>query len=723
MDIKHFALLLCLAGASASYAQHQVDEEIVVSAPFQKSSVDSTLPINLLSGEALARQIANSLGESLKRQPGVHSGSFGAGVSTPIIRGQSGNRVQILQNSVTTLDASDVSPDHATGLEPLIAERIEIIRGPATLLFGNGAIGGIVNVIDNRIPETIFDSPSFTLQQSRSSVSDGDKTVFKGNASLGKLSFHVDGVVRDNDNVDINGLAIDEYSITQLELLREHDHEDEQDEEGHDEHEEEEGVINSRGFIANSDGESDSINLGASYILDDGFIGLSYQEIDNRYGLPPGAHAHDEHEGAEENEHDEEETGATTPNAQEFVRIDLKQQRLDLGGEWNWQDTLIERVRFGWSQADYEHTELEIEPDGTTLTGTRFSNDGHNGRVTLDHRPSGVLSGTWGLQWERSDFSAIGEEAFIPASDIERTAAFIVERVDLEQLAWEIGGRLERSEISTGRCQSSETTVSVSSSLLYRLTDQYNLVGSVARSERAPTVEELFSNIDTTTCSRPADNEDLTFHFATGLLEVGNSQLDPETSRNVELALRKTAGAWTGELNVYYNDIRDYIFLRDTGVSFEEQPIAIYESRDATFAGLEARLSRVYPVSDRLGLEVALQADHVRARFKDANVPRIPPGRVGIEFTLAANPWTLGIGAQRVDRQSDTAEFELNTDGYTDVTAYADYHWALQGGLDFQVFARGENLLDEEIRNHTSFVKNFAPQAGRNITLGVTLSY
>ena len=307
--MKYLTRALALAAsayASISIADelhedHHYSEEIIVSAPFNQKEADTALPINILTDEQLAREVEDTLGGTLKNQIGIHNSSFGPSVGQAVIRGQTGNRVQVLQNSVNNIDVSAASPDHVNGLEPALANKIEVLRGPSTLLYGNAAIGGVVNVIDNRIPESSFDKPTFMIEQSHNTVNEENKTVAKFNASFGGLNLHFDGFTRDNDNVEIKGYAIDEAA---LELLEdEHGHEEEgehhdEEEEHHDEdehHDDEEELTNTKGFIGNSDAESEGYTFGASFSGDRGFIGFSVSELENNYGLPPGSHGHHEH--------------------------------------------------------------------------------------------------------------------------------------------------------------------------------------------------------------------------------------------------------------------------------------------------------------------------------------------------------------------------------------------------------------------------------------------
>jgi len=700
---------------------HEEDapEEIVVTVPFAQSEAETALPIGILSGEALREKVSASLGDTLKNEIGIANGSFGTGVGQPIIRGQTGNRVSILQNGVRTSDVSNLSPDHANGVEAALAERLEVIRGPSTLLYGNGALGGVINVIDNRIPQRLAEVPEFLLERSHNSVNDEDKTVVKLDASVGRFGLHFDGFRRANSDVEINGLAIDEEAVEELESLQAAIQNPGGEPE--DEHEEEE-IQNSRGFIANSDGEAKAGTAGFSYVGERGFLGFSVNKLSNEYGLPPGSHGHEEHE-------DEEEIGVegsdlVEPEGQEFVRIDLDQTRYDVKGMLALSDRWIEKIDASLGFIDYQHSEIEIEPDGSQVVGTRFSNDGLEGRVTLTHKTIRDWTGVWGLQIGDASFSAIGEEAFIPKSDIGSIGVFAVERFNRGDFTTELGMRIDRNSVDpAGNCDRNETSTSLSSSLLYDLNDESNVLLGLSRSQRSAAVEELYSNVSASTCAQFADSEQLVSHAATGLLEIGNPELSRETANNLEIGFRKHSGNLTGEISAYYNKISDYIFLDLSGESFAGQPIARYIADDAIFKGIEAELSLTLLERAGSNLTLRLFGDLVDAELDTgSNVPRIPAASVGAALRYYGENWGVHLHTTRIMKQNDVAELELPTDAYTNLSLYADYHWEL-GASELQLFLRGENLLNEEMRNHASFLKNFAPEPGRSLSIGLRFRY
>lgn len=694
-------------------------EEVIVSAPFSKSAAETTQPINVLSGESLLEEVSNSLGATLSGEIGINSASYGPSVGHPVIRGHTGNRVGILQNGVGTTDVSNQSPDHAEGVDVSLAKRIEIVRGPASLLYGSGAIGGVVNVIDGRIPEFVPESLEVFLEQTHNFNNSENRSVFSLDAGGGNFAYHFEGFKRSSDDVEIPGFAIDEIAVEALEELI-HGHEEDGDHED-DDHDEEE-VENTRGIVGNSDAESTGGAIGFSFIGDNGFLGLSVSRLDNEYGLPPGshthAHEHEHEEGEEEDEHEGEEH--EEEGEVDFVRLELEKTRYDLRGGWQFQSGLVDSVRFSFAHTDYEHDEIEFFEDGDSIVGTTYSNEGFEGRLVGTLKSFGPWSGVAGLQFTDNEFEAAGEEAFIPRSDIRNFGIFAFEQYEGERFNLEFGLRYDQNSVETGQCESDERELSASGSALYTINDASNVFLGLTNATRTPSVEELFANVDNSTCARQADNEDLVLHAATNLLEIGNPNLDPETSRNFEIGYRHHAGRVTGEISAYVNDIADYIFLNVTGAEFEEQLLAEFTARDAEFRGIEAQIHVLLMQTDRFGMTGSLFADSVQAEFdRGGDVPLIPAGKFGGELELYGENWTVHLHAVRVRDQNSEGQFELPTDGYNLLSLYADYHFDVGQNGELKVFVRGDNLTDEEVRSHTTRLKNFAPEPGRSFRLGL----
>lgn len=676
-------------------------EELIVTSTLHRSRADTAMPVNILTGEELREKVAATLGEMLQDQVGVTTASFGVGVGAPVIRGQSGNRVQVLQGGVGNIDASALSADHANSLEPALAERIEVIRGPATLLYGNGAIGGVVNVIDNRIPSSVPEGVSGIVESRYNSVSDQQVSVARLEGGAGNFAFHLDGVYRESNDVEIPGFALNPNSI------------DLSDEE------ELEELLESRGRIANSSARADTQTFGASWVFDEGYIGFSVNNLANEYGIPGHGHGHEEEHDEEHDDEEEHEDEHEDEHGEEGgIRIAMEQKRTDIEMELplgGWFNELHGRL----ASVDYQHA--EVEPDGEI--GTLFEQDGIEGRFVLHLKGSETREGVIGAQFSHRDFSAIGEEAFIPATDIDSLALFTLHSIDRGAFTYEFGLRGEHlsQEQNRGSCDASNSSWSGSTSAIWHFSEQANLMFSLARSQRSGTVEELYSNINTS-CGELAGDA-LVEHAATQRFEIGLPNADVETSTNFEVGYLKHLGDVRAEANIYYNDIEDYIFLFDTGVFEDEVEISRYQQNDAKFYGLEAEVGFPLRRSGEHLTELSVFGDYVRAEFdRQGNVPRIPPVSVGFELRHSHVHWQTKLRWTEMKNQSDTAIGETRTKGYSLLNYYLDYHLPTDS-TETLFFLKANNLLDEEIRHHTSLLKDMAPAPGRSIEVGVRIEF
>jgi len=635
-----------LAGAlvlGATVNATAMGEITVTASPFEKSRDAVNQPVGILAGDKLRQEAAATIGETLSGQLGVSSSSFGPGVGLPVIRGQSANRVKVMQDSIGTLDVYSASPDHAVGIEPLLAERIEVLRGPATLRYGSGAIGGVVNLIDNCIPDRAPEQLEGAAELRHATVNDENSGVFVLNGGGQGVAWHLDGLYRDSNDLEINGLAalgVGDPAET------------------------------SDGFIANTNARTRGGTAGISRLGESGFIGVSVSYLENNYGIPPGAQT-------------EEEAAAPEESTEESVRIALRQTRYDLKGRLEQPFDGFEKLTFRLGYNDYRHTELE---DGEP--GTRFDSDALEGRIELVHSDINGWRGAVGLQLLDQDFSAIGEEAIIPKSDIRNYGLFLVEELQRGSWIYELGARAERQRIDPDLSQAVEhSSLSASASAQWHFSTEQSLGLILSRSQRAPAVEELFS---------------FGPHLATASFDVGDAELDEETSLNLELGYH-----WHGEVeaavNLFYNRIDDFIYRRNTGAKDAEEGLAIfaYDQEDATFKGIEAEMTLPLATAWRL----RLFGDTVRA-----------------ELQFSADRWEAELRLTEVAKQDRPGEFEANTDSYTRLDVRLNYR-VNRDGLDYLIFLKGSNLLDEEIRNATSFLRNAAPDAGRGLQLGVRMSF
>jgi iron complex outermembrane receptor protein len=667
------ATAISLLMSNPAWSGESAIEELIVSSPLHRGEAETVLPVNVLSDAELQRKLRATLGQTLQEEVGVTYASFGPGVGQPVIRGQGAPRVMILANNMPVADASNTSQDHANGIEPVLAERVEVLRGPSTLLFGSGAIGGVVNVIDSRIPRAVPDAPSGAFEHRRSSNADGRVTAGRFETGTGALAVHLDGFARDNDDIEIPGTA-------------------DIDGEG------------GSGSIANTDADAGSGTLGMSWVKDWGFVGGSVSGLENEYGIPGGAHGHDDQ--AEEPGVEEEES----------VRIDLEQTRYDLRADLMDPFAGVETLRAQFAYTDYQHKELEGGAVGTT-----FGNNTLDARIEAVHNLGG-LHGAVGLQSSSRDFKAVGEEAFVPSSASDSWGIFLIEDIHAGDVTWELGARFGRDEHKPdGGAARDFDTLSASVSGMWDIDASQSLKFSLSRAQRAPATEELFSD---------------GLHIATASYEIGDSGLEEETSMNLDVGYHVHADAFDLRIDAFVNSYQDYIFKNYTSAVFNQDldvveavcsaadadacvDVLQWSADDAVFHGMEFDLDVLLAA----GFSVQVFGDVVRGELDDGgNAPLMPPARLGAGLTWEEGPWHLGLRASRAFDQDDPAARETSTDGYTALSAHAEYRVA-RGPGTWTVFLRGDNLLDEEIRNSASLLRDMAPEAGLNVEAGVRVEF
>ncbi|WP_372625419.1 TonB-dependent receptor [Arsukibacterium sp.] len=700
----------------------------VTASPFHASATESSLPVSVLAGDALKMRQASTLGDTLKNEVGVHSNFYGNVASSPIIRGLDGPRVLITQNGLDAGDASRIGPDHSVASETSTATQIEVLRGPATLFYGSGAIGGVVNVVDERIPTNNTTRAEWMLQGD--SVS--DERLASGSLVTGvdNLAVYVDGFWRDNDSYNIPGFA---------------------------EAQPDEDAV--KGRVDNTAATAKGFTVGGSLLLDDGFIGVSYGRLDREYGIPGHSHGgHDEHAGHDHGDHDEHEEHG----AEEEVYADLSQNRLQLLSELNSATGFIRSVNTKLAFTDYQHSEIEGGEIGTT-----FKNRSHEARLEILHRTVLDWRGGFSLHYKFSDFEALGEEAFTPPSETEMLALGWVEERHIDNWLLQLGARIERVSLNASNLTLPEITLhghteheeahghedeaghgalfdikqnftpySLSAGAVWDFTEGYNLGVSVSHSQRAPSAAELLSfgpHISTASYEVGAlfvleDNE-----FA-----ISNRSIKLEKSNNLDLTLRKFSGNTGFVLNAFYNRIDNYYYLQNTGLFAEahheeeheeapanpaepmdehadELPVYLFGAADVTLHGLEAQY--VWQVNDPFKL--TLQGDYVRARLQGGgDLPRTPPLRMAAELAYEQDAISADIRTTRYFKQDKVAEMEQATAGYTLIDASVSYRFDV-GMQELTVYLKGQNLTDEEARVHTSFLKDKAPLPGRSLALGV----
>lgn len=668
------------------------DEIVVTASPLERAAEETITGVSSLSGEELQRSLENTIGETLRREPGVSSTFFGPGASRPVIRGLGGDRIRVLNAGIGSIDASATSPDHAVAVEPAAAEKIEIVRGTSMLLYGSSAAGGVVNVFDGRIPTDVPENGvTGALRVGGSSVDDGVEAagafdIRIGRLGAGELVFHGDGAYREAEDYDIPGFA----ESARLRALEEEEHEDEED---HD-HEEEAAF----GVLENAAFETKSGAAGLSWIFDNGFAGVSGSFADTLYGVP-GGHAHEEGE-----DHAEEEEGGVT--------IDLRQRRIDFNSEVESDFALFRKAKLRVGYADYEHKELE--PGGEV--GTVFSNEGWEGRFELIDKTTnlagGALDGAVGFQWRLRDFSAVGEEAFTPPTKSSQYGVFALKELTTGPWRFELGGRYENTAhrvVETG-FERSFNGFSVSGGIGVKPSETLFLGVTGFRTERAPSTEELFSNGP---------------HLATGAFEVGDPALDEEIAVGAEATARILTDRFVFRINGFYTDYDGFIFESETGEEEDGLPVFQFVAADAAFRGFEAEIETELFQLGAFDFHGDAGFDYVRATTKgqaDNDLPRIPPFSmlVGLE---ARSEWAdLRGEIEWADDQNNIAAIELPTEGYTLVNAYLTLRpFPAARGVSLRL--AGTNLTDAEVRLHTSFLKDVAPLPGRNFKFSVRTEF
>ena len=658
------ALLL----ASQAHAL-ELQPQVITANPL--GSQQTAAPSTVLEGDDLTLQQQGSLGETLNKQPGVSSSYFGPGASRPIIRGLDGDRIRLLRNGVGALDASSLSYDHAVPLDPVNVDRIEIVRGPAALLYGGSAIGGVVNTFDNRIPTAAIEGIHGAGELRYGGADTTRSSAGKLEAGNGTFALHLDANSRQFNDLKIPGYARSRHAPPS------------EDGDG------------KKGRLGNSDGRQDGGAIGGSYTWDDGYAGLSYSNYDSNYGSP----------------------------AEEDVRIRMKQDHYAFASELRNLDGPFSALKFDAGYTDYEHREIEGGE-----TGTIFKNKGYEARVEARHQPLGPLNGVIGTQVSRSEFSALGEEAFVPQTDTDSAALFILEELQAtERLKLSLGGRLEHTRVdpdskgnerfSQADSSNSFTAGSLSSGAVYTLTPIWSVAATLGYTERAPTFYELYAN---------------GAHVATGTYEVGDANLSKEKAVSSDLALRFDNGTHKGSVGVFYSHFSNYIGLLGSGRTLNDEgeedaggmPEYTYSGVRARFAGIEAQDHWKLGESAYGKFALELSGDYTRAKNLDNGeaLPRIAPLRLNSGLLWELDRWQARIDVEHAASQRRVPDNESGTDGYTTLGASAGYHFDI-GSSQWLAFVKGENLTNQTVRYASSILRDIAPAQGRSIEVGLRTTF
>jgi iron complex outermembrane receptor protein len=680
---------------------HDEDDYILVTAA-GIDRLDVVAGTSVLDGEELLRNQSSQLGEVLADIPGVSSSGFAPGVSRPVLRGFSGERVRVLTDGIGAIDASSTSDDHAVTVDPLIASRIEVLRGPAVLLYGSQAIGGAVNVITKRIPPSVPDEAvhvdALAAVDSASNLAEGGLSVDVPLSA--NVAFHIDGSYRNTDDLRIPGFAASPALRAELLAAAE-----EEAEEGHDDEAAEliEGA-NVSGRLPNSWTETKTFGTGIAAFSGGNSFGMSFDYYDTAYGIPGLPGVGHVHEGEGE---DEEAEGV---GGEENVSIGMKRYRVDLRGVVDLGEGLFDEVRVRGGVSDYTHTEFEGDE-----TGTVFDVEGYEARLELVQSLRGNWRGSLGAQISHTNFAAIGEEAFVPSNSTDNLALFGLQEVDLAPFELEFGGRWEHIAVDATEALGLKRTfnslsgaVGASYGLVETTSDDLRLGFNLSRAERAPTAQELF-----------ADGP----HIATQQYELGSATLGTERSWGAEGYLRGNLGAVTLSASVYRNWFAGFIYLAETGNELDGLDVFQFRQQDADQFGLEGEISLPLVDSDAFGLTADLRGDYVRATLANGDpVPRIPPLSVAGALEASVGHFDARAELQWTAAQDRVAAFETPTPDYTFVNLSLAWH-PLEGSDNVTLLLQADNVFDVEARNHASFTKEFVPMAGRNVRLTARASF
>lgn len=680
---------------------HDGEDYIVVTAA-GIDRLDVVAGTSVLDGAELLRNQSSQLGEVLADIPGVSSSGFAPGVSRPVLRGFGGERVRVLTDGIGAIDASSTSDDHAVTVDPLIASRIEVLRGPAVLLYGSQAIGGAVNVITKRISPSV---PDEAVHVDAMAAVDSASNLAEGGLSVDvplsdNVAFHVDGSYRNTDDLRIPGFAASPALRAELLAAAE-----EEADEGHaDEAAELIEGANVSGRLPNSWTDTKTFGAGVAAFSGGNSFGMSFDYYDTAYGIPglPGVgHVHEDEEGAAEE----------APAAgEEDVSIGLKRYRVDLRGTVDLGDGLFDEARVRAGASDYTHTEFE-----GTETGTVFDVEGYEGRLELVQSLRGAWRGSLGAQVGHSNFAALGDEAFVPSNSTDNLALFALQEIDLAPFELEFGGRYEHIAVDASEALGLKRTfdslsgaVGASYGLVETTSDDLRLGFNLSRAERAPTAQELF-----------ADGP----HIATRQYELGSATLGTERSWGAEGYLRGNLGAVTLSASVYRNWFSGFIYLAETGNELDGLDVFQFRQQDADQFGVEGQISLPLVDSDAFGLTADLRGDYVRATLANGDpVPRIPPLSLQGALEASVGHFDARAEVQWTAAQNRVAAFETPTPDYIFVNLSLAWH-PLEGSDNVTLLLQADNLFDVEARNHASFTKEFVPLSGRNVRLTARASF
>jgi len=667
------------SATEAQSVDHHGHDDVIVVTGVRRKAGDVLGGLTVLDSEELAKDVRPSIGETLARQPGITASSFGPTASRPILRGLSGDRIRLLTDGIGSFDVSAASPDHAVALNPLTAERIEVLRGPSALLYGSSAIGGVVNIVDRRIPRR---EPEHAIGVagllSYGTAADERSANLSVDVPLvSHFIVHADGNWSKSDELETGGHLLtrelrEQAAASPFPEIQQ--------------------LADLKGKLPNSAAKSWEVAGGLAYVDGDLNIGASITHHDALYGVPirfsldPAIEA-------------------------EAPTIDVRQDRYDARAEIPLSG-FFSHVRARGGYAKYRHDEIE---DAGEVAST-FHSKGGEGRLELVQAERQGWGGTSGIQYLDRKVFIDGEEKFLPESKQRQTGVFTMQSLVHGPLRLEGGARVEFSrltaaedaDLATPAMKRSFTTFSASGGAAYELSPGWRAGATLAYSSRAPSIEELFANGP---------------HAGTQAFEVGGPNLDPEKSISAELSLRRSAGPLHVTATAYYSHFSNYIFQAPTGEIEDDLPVFAYGQGKANYYGFE--LETKAELGDAIGIhwDGDLIADYVHATIEGFGpAPQIPPLRLLGGISGSKGPLEGRIELEHAFRQSRNAPLETETDGYTLLNASLDWKPFIDNP-DLTLSLAANNIFDVVARRHSSLLKDYAPLAGRDIRLSARFEF
>ena len=673
--------ILAVASVSVFAAENEqattLDTIRIKAHPLEQTSKDFAVADTVVDQKRLA-QGAVTIGEALSGETGISSNQFGAGSSRPVIRGQDGPRIKILQNSSENIDVSTLSPDHAVTVDPALAKQVEVIRGPSTLLFGAGTVGGLVNVTDSKLP-TAMPEKGYEGNVGLRYNTGSDEKLATAGVTLGlgdQVALRVEGLKR-----EANDYIAPDYV-----------HEGEKERR-----------------VDNTFAKGQTVNVGLSWIYDRGFTGISYSNRQDQYGLPGHSHEYEschlhglslhcgehDHDEDEHDDHDHDHAHEAGP------WIDLKSERYDVRTELDEPFAGFKKLRAQASYTDYQHDEIEED-----TIATRFKNKGYDGRLELVHNPLGAWEGVIGTQYGQQKLELTGEEAFLAPNTTKKWSVFALEHAQLNDVHVELAARAEKQKIDIDDSSKKDfdgSAFSVSGAANWEFAPNYKLSLVTSHQERLPLAQELY-----------ADGG----HFATNTYELGNDQLSKEKSNNVELGFHYDDNTFDYHVHVYHNWFDEYIYAQ-TLDRYKDFRLVQYAQDKAKFYGAEAEAG--YQISPIYKLSVF--GDYVRGKIDNDNAPRVPAGRLGTKLNADFDDhWSGSAEYYHVFQQDKIAAYETDSQSYNMLNLGVAYSGNYSNVSDYRVFLNANNLLDDQVYQHASFLSTI-PQVGRNFSVGVNFSF